>query len=215
MKLVPCAIAALCLGVFAAPAARAEIVISLEIQGTVGEIMQVLRTLKDAGLGGDPGSPDDGMKMEVHSSATRDDIAPEAPAPSADPSAPVAIEPVEPGAPGFSALNANPSEVAVGEVLHVRVRLADPAGVVDTVEATLTNGVVSFAFDLFDNASHGDATAGDGMWSVDALLPGGADTGAYTLTLLAYDSVGAPVTAPGEDGALTPITASAGLTVKQ
>jgi hypothetical protein len=214
MKLVSSAIVALCLGLWAAPTARAEIVISLEIQGTVGEIMQVLRTLKDAGLGGDPGSPDDGMKMEVHSSTTRDDIAQEAPAEAPDPAAPVALEPVPPSGPGFSALSAEPQEVAAGEVLHVRVRLADPAGVVDTVEATLTNGVVSFAFDLFDNASHGDATAGDGMWSVDALMPGGADTGAYTLSLLAYDSVGAPVTVTGEDGTATAISASAGLNVK-
>ncbi|MBI1320032.1 MAG: hypothetical protein GC168_13970 [Candidatus Hydrogenedens sp.] len=198
------ALVSVMIAAFAAAGAHAEIKISLEIEGTVGEIMQVLRTLKDAGLGGEPGRPEEGMKLEVHSSASPEGEAPaEMPVPEAPPAPALA----------FHELTVEPGVVRAGEVVHVRVRLSDPDMRVDTVEATLTHGDQSFAFDLFDNASHGDATANDGLWSVDALMPQASDVGEFTLVLRAYDSLGAPVTV-NVNGAAEPVSATAQLSVQ-
>jgi len=195
-----------CLLLAAAAPARAELSISLEIEGTVGEIMQVLKTLKDAGLDGGGKPEQGGLQVEVHSTASSEGAPaigpvqepPSIPAPAAD----VAET-------GFRELTVRPATLEAGEILHVRVRLADAHGLVDTVEATLSNGEQDFAFDLFDNGSHGDSEPDDGIWSVDAMMPAHVAVGEFTLTLAAYDMLGAPV---GDDS--VPLSATATVTVQ-
>jgi hypothetical protein len=69
---------------------------------------------------------------------------------------------------------------------------------VDTVAAMLTNGSRKFAFDLYDNGTHGDETAGDGRWSVNVTIPVSADADTYALKLSAYTTMGDPIMKPGE-----------------
>jgi len=192
-----------CLLVVVAVPARAELAISLEIEGTIGEIMQVLRVLKDAGLDGGGNPEEGGLKVEVHSAAS-----PEA-AETTPETAAVPVTTEDATGASFSDLTVRPELIEAGDILHVRVRLADAEGLVDTVEATLSNGEQDFAFDLFDNGSHGDSEPDDGVWSVDAMMPAHVAVGDFTLTLAAYDMLGAPV---GDEAA--PLTASTTVSVQ-
>ncbi len=189
----------------AAPA-RAELELSLEISGTVDEVMAVLQHLQAAGFGQAGGEEADGLKLEVHSTATSPEgaPAPEAPGPETAPEPPLALRNIQ----------LAPTAVAAGEVLRVTVDVRDEAKKIDTVAANLHTAEKEFTFDLFDNGSHGDIAAGDGVWSVNVAVPGAATAGDYTLTLYAYDASGTRLTLPNEAGEETPVSVEAALTVK-
>ncbi len=185
-------------------AARAELQVSLEISGSVDEIMAVLQQLREAGLGdaGEEGS--EGLRLEVHSTATAEEAAAPVEAPAAAPTQPIAL----------SNVGLEPSVVTAGQVLRVTVQVYDEANVVDTVAANMHSEDKEFTFDLFDDGSHGDETAGDGVRSVNVAVPGAATPGEYQLTFYAYDAAGTQLSLPGENGEPTPITISATVTVQ-
>lgn len=190
--------------VLAALSARAELEVSLEISGSVDEIMAVLQQLREAGLGeaGEEGS--EGLRLEVHSTATAEEAGLPAEAPAAAPAQPIVL----------SNVGLEPSVVTAGQVLRVTVQVYDEANVVDTVAANMHSDDKEFTFDLFDDGSHGDETAGDGIRSVNVAVPGAATPGDYQLTFYAYDAAGTQLTLPGENGEPAPVSISATVTVQ-
>lgn len=198
-----------CVAAVAVPAS-AEVSVSLEISGSIEEITAVLQHLQAAGFG-QAAEGAEGLKLEVHSEATADMPAdPAAPVP--DPAAPAPEAPLAPLA--LANVQLAPTEVAAGEVLRVSVDVRDANNVVDTVAANMHTADKEFTFDLFDNGSHGDITAGDGVWSVNVAVPGAAVPGPYTLTLFAYDAAGTRLSLPNDAGEQIPVTVETAIAVK-
>jgi len=101
--------------------------------------------------------------------------------------------------PNVSGFSVEPTSAQPGEAVLATVELRDPDDVVDTM-AFAVDGLEDQSFDLFDNGSHGDAKAGDGVWSARLPLPGSLAPGAYTLDLAAYDRYGDPIMVETPDG---------------
>lgn len=194
----------------AAPA-RAELELSLEISGSVDEVLAALQHLQAAGFGQPSATGTEGLKLEVHSTATSGDAAAPEAAPPAEAAPPTPEPPL-----AMRNIQMAPTAVAAGEVLRVSVDVRDEAKLIDTVAANLHTAEKEFTFDLFDNGSHGDIAAGDGVWSVNVAVPGAATPGDYTLTLYAYDAAGTRLTLPNDAGEAVPVPVSveAALTVK-
>ncbi|MFM1919769.1 MAG: hypothetical protein RLZZ303_1403 [Candidatus Hydrogenedentota bacterium] len=187
----------------AAPAARAELEVSLEISGSVDEIMAVLDQLKQAGLGQESEEGGEGLRLEVQSTATPEGAPAEA-APPPAPEPPITL----------GSVVVEPASVTPGQVLRVTVAVKDQDRVVDTVAANMRNNGKEFTFDLFDDGSHGDEAAGDGVRSVNVAVPGAATPGEYEIVFFAYDAAGNQVTLPNAHGEPEPVTASAKVTVQ-
>lgn len=188
----------------AAPAARAELEVSLEISGSVDEIMAVLDQLKQAGLGQESEDGGEGLRLEVHSTATTEGAPADAVAPPPAPEPPIAL----------GSVHVEPATVTAGQVLRVTVAVKDQDHVVDTVAANMRKEGKEFTFDLFDDGSHGDEAAGDGVRSVNVAVPGAATPGEYEIVFFAYDAAGNQVTLPNEQGEPVPVSASAKVTVQ-
>jgi hypothetical protein len=188
--------------------AHAELEVSLEISGSVEEVLAVLQHLQAAGFGQPGAEAAEGLKLEVHSTATSAEGAAPMPEPAAE--TPPAPEPTL----ALRNVQMAPAAVAAGEVLRVTVDVRDEAKLIDTVAANMHTAEKEFTFDLFDNGSHGDVAAGDGVWSVNVAVPGAATPGDYTLTLYAYDASGTRLTLPNEAGEAVVVSAETALTVK-
>jgi uncharacterized membrane protein len=84
--------------------------------------------------------------------------------------------------------NLNESVIAMGNIT------LDTWSLVNGVNATLDNGTSSGADDitiaLYDDGTHGDQAAGDGVWSGYHNLTSLSNTGTWNLTVKAYDSAG-------------------------
>ncbi|MBI4556597.1 MAG: hypothetical protein HY706_03370 [Candidatus Hydrogenedentes bacterium] len=214
------AIAAMCAAV---GAAYADLTVSVNITGTIEELIPILQHLKDLGVGtGTAAASEDALKLNVHSIATgaTTEAAP-APAPEAAPAPePVSAIPPEPPKPALGLLNlkAEPAAPKPGDIVQLSVQVSDPDHKIDTVAVTVTGpeGDAKGVFDLYDNGTHGDATANDGLWStnIGALGPAARAGETYTLMVVAYDANGDPVMTAGEGGAIIPLKAEAGLTVQ-
>lgn len=179
--------------------AWSEVSVSLVIEGDVDEIQAVLNQLRRSGLV-ESGGGFNPFRMRVHSSTNGDaegtaqgdsDGADQEIAGEAQPGEPA--KPTVPPVLGFSNLAVAPNAVAPGNTAAITVDLLDRKNQVDTVAAMLTNGSRKFLFDLYDNGTHGDETAGDSMWSVNVTIPATADPGPHTLQLSAYDTMGDPI----------------------
>ena len=101
-----------------------------------------------------------------------------------------------------------PAKVSPGEKTLVQVKLVDPQGIVSIVVATVRE-FPQMSFDLNDNGEHGDAVAGDGIWSYAMEVPSVAPAGKYTWDFEAYDAAVNPVKVTGEGGETAPLTAEA------
>jgi hypothetical protein len=184
-----------------------DVKVSIMITGDVEEMMEVLQHLQECGLG--IAKPDlDPLKLQIHSEVEPSEIAPAGPptepAPEAPSAAPTGLALLEP--------LVSPASVKAGDTITVLVKASDPNGEIDTVGAQLDrdSGV---AFDLFDNGSHGDTKAGDGIWTRVTEVPADLAAGAYQITIEAYDAHGDPLEAKDAQGAKTPVTAQVELTL--
>ncbi|MBI2433160.1 MAG: hypothetical protein HYV26_09840 [Candidatus Hydrogenedentes bacterium] len=181
--------------------ARAEITVSVTINGEIDEMLPLLEYLKQMGAG-PGGTAEDPLKLHVHS-IHGEGATPEEPVAEAPPAAP---EPAP--APTLGLVNAavEPAPVTAGLSALIRVQVEDAAAAVDTITATVENTLI--AVDLFDNGTNGDVTAGDNVWSANVLVPAELPAGGYTISFAAYDADGNTVTIPGPAGEQTPVTAS-------
>lgn len=193
--------------------ARAEISVSVTINGSLEEITAVLQHLQTMGAGHAAGETGEELKLQVHSITSGELqtaqpevvwVAPgqEQPAPAAAPaSAPVLA---------LQGLVVNPASAPAGASVVITAQVVDEAHVIDTMSSTFGDG--GPVVDLYDNGTNGDATAGDGTWSGTLLLPADAAAGASTIRIEAFDSNGGAVTVSGAEGT-APLAASADFTV--
>jgi hypothetical protein len=196
------ALVAACAAVFALPA-RAELEVSLVITGNMDEIRAVFDQLQASGIG-EAGNAGEGLKLEVHSAAGT----PMTEAPAEAEAAPAPEAPLT-----LTHMSVEPPTVLAGAVLRVSVKVQDKENRVDTIGANLHSAGKEFTFDLFDNGSHGDDTAGDGTWTVNVAVPGAATPGEYILTLYAYDATGERIALPNAAGELEAVSIASPLTV--
>lgn len=176
--------------------AQGEVEVSVTLTGPIEEIIPILHLINDLGAGkraaGEP------LELQVHSSFA-EESAP-APDPVADPApgAPMAAPaPTEPTAPPPAPLSVvsfsvEPAQVAPGTAITASATIHDAEGAVDTV-AVRVAGIEGVSFELFDNASGGDVTAGDGTWTGAFIVPAELAGGAGELMLTAFDAYGDPV----------------------
>jgi hypothetical protein len=178
-----------------AATASAELELSLTVEGSPEEIMQVLELLRGAGLGGAAPAGEDALRLEVFSSTGEATAA-------------------TPPPPPVAALNepaVSPSTTPPGAPVLLTVTVADPEHQVDTIAAWLRD--TSVTLDLHDNGQDGDALAGDGIWSATLLVPQATPVGSYTVTFSAYNAKGDPILVPVEGAEPAPLTGNAGLTI--
>lgn len=185
----------ICLGAVLSMSAFAEVQITVSITGTPEEMLPILERLR--GVGAAAGQQLDSLKLEVQSNAAAPP--PPAPAPPAPAPQPVPAPAPAPGAPGVELKDAQatPSSVAQGDSFMVSVVVVDPSHSVETVECVVLEQ--GSKFDLYDDATHGDAQAGDGIWSNSFKAEGAPGT--YTLEISPYDSSGAFVVNPANPDA--------------
>ena len=198
-----------------AGAARADVTVSITINGSLDEIIPILELLRDMGIGtetlGDPGDP---LRLNMHSVSTIE-AAPGAPesAFEAVAPAPVVLQPSEPApqpATALSDMQFTPMPAAPGSEVLLTVAVTDADKHVDTLVAQIPR-VADENFDLYDNGTHGDQTATDNIWSATVTVPQATNPGEYTATVTAYDPHGDPVKADETNDA--PLTIQGSLVV--
>jgi hypothetical protein len=168
----------------------AEVEVSVTLTGDVDELIVVLKTLQQMGVGVEAKTEDplDELRLQMHSFLEPEEVAEETSAPEAEPEAPA--EPVL----GFTEVKLEPAKAAPGQLVLVTATVSDPGKVVDTVALSLGD---SQEFDLFDNGQGGDETALDGVWSRKMEVPYNKAAGDFIVTVTAYDVNGDPISAPG------------------
>ena len=199
-KMLVCAAIAL---TCAMPGASEDVSVSVNITGSLDELIVVLEKLKELGIGEEQAaSVEEPVRVQMHSVAT-----------NPVPILPPVVPPVAPIAPPQAAAAISltqasvvPAQARSGDAVLVSVRVTDPRGEVDTVAATL-HGVNGFMFDLYDNGTHGDSVRGDGVWSYSLEIPmlAGADT--YRIVVTAYNRNGDIIEVDDAEGESTPVTA--------
>jgi hypothetical protein len=190
--------------------AGADVTVSITISGTVDELTPILQHLKDMGVGVGKGAaaPGDAIKMEVHSVAPAPGAAPAAPAPAPAPAAAPAAKP----ALSLGAPTANPASPKAGAKMTVTVPAVDPDHKIDSITVLIPE-LNKLSIDLFDNATHGDATAHDGTWTADVELPATVAPGEYTLKALAFNANGEAILTAGKDGTAAQLSSSVKISV--
>jgi len=193
---------ALLLTVLAALPGRAELSVSVTLSGDLDEILTVLTQLQALGIGG-AATADDSLSVEVHSSMDG----------AAGGAEPLAVEAEAPKpAPRLAFSNpVLPAQATPGADAALTIQVIDDDHIVDTIAAHIAE--TALAVDLFDNGTHGDHTAGDGIWSGLIHLPTDLAPGEYSIVFSAYDAMGNAVPLLTEDGHLVPLTATAKLRV--
>lgn len=189
-----------------ATSAYAEVTVSVTITGNVDEILPIVQHLKDMGVGVGKNVPVPGntIKMEVHS------VAP-GPTPAPAPAAPAA--PAKPelslGAPALT-----PPSVKAGAKAKITVPSVDPDHKIDSVSAMMvipnSNKVIA---DLFDNGTHGDAKARDGVWTGAIDVPATVAPGEYLLKVIAFNANGDALLIARKDGTAAPLSSQTKITV--
>ncbi|HIJ73511.1 MAG TPA: hypothetical protein HPP83_05350 [Candidatus Hydrogenedentes bacterium] len=195
------------IAVLSAGSSAADVTVTVNISGTIDEIMPILQYLRNLGVGGpaaieeEPGP----IRLEMHSVVTAPPEEVEAPAP--EPEAPMP-EP-EPTL-GLANPVLVPDALKRGAEALVTVNVTDPDDVVDTVVLSLGEE----AIDLYDNGSHGDTAPGDGTWSCTMTVPVNLRPGDTALTITAFDAMADPVAVEKDDGTIEPLAIRIGVTVE-
>jgi len=92
----------------------------------------------------------------------------------------------------ISECKTEPSPCPAGEVLTASCRVVSDEGRVISVKVTIPR---LGDFDLYDDGTHGDATAGDGIYSRRETIPFLAPRGKYELEVTAQDDRGTTASA--------------------
>jgi hypothetical protein len=208
-----CLVALIPIGVLCAGIAFGDMAISVTISGPIEEIVPLLQHLKELGVGTASSGVEGPAKVQITSVAT---VSTETPPPAepAPPEPPAPSPPPPPPKPPLALLNlkAEPGTIKPGGNLLLAVQVSDPDHVVDTVAATI-EGMPGSA-ELYDNATHGDATAGDGLWSAAVTLPPDLAPGEHAVGAKAFNANGIPVTAKAENQPEAPLFAQTKVTVQ-
>ncbi|MEA3364111.1 MAG: choice-of-anchor X domain-containing protein [Candidatus Hydrogenedentes bacterium] len=190
--------------------------VTVSISGSLNEMLPVLELLRNMGFGfASPEDTEQPLRLEVHSVVHDSDLlkgalGAEGVAAPDEEGEPVPEEAVSVDALGLYKAAVEPATAAPAEHVTISVVVGDPNGVVDTVGAEIV-GVEGAQADLYDDGTHGDATANDGIWTCMMALPADIVSGAHHVELVAYDDYGDPV--KEEDG--DPLRTRIPLTVKK
>ncbi len=180
--------------------ARAELKVTLTIDGDVTEMIAVLQQLQLLGLGVSAPEEEDPLKMRLESVYGQEEAENET-APASAPEPVLALtRPV-----------ATPKKTSPGGTLVLSVAVIDERRAVDTLSATVIG--TGLAFDLFDNGTHGDETPADGVWTASFVIPPDTPVGEYEVNFIAYDGAGNPLTAPTPEGSRSAVTVSTKVTI--
>lgn len=196
------ACAAVLIALLSAGPVFGEVTVSVTINGPIQEILPVLQRLKDMGVGSAPAATKDALKLEMQSVATP------APGPAIPP-----LPPPPPPKPTLGLLNpkVDPGTVKPGQNFLVSVKVSDPDHLVDTVAATIVG--MAGSIDLYDNGTHGDANAGDGIWSCNVTAAPQLAAGEHVVTITAFNKAGSPVMSGPPDKPPAPLTTHTVVTV--
>lgn len=197
--------------------ASAEVTVSLQINGSVEEILSILQLLQEHGFGkGTASFSDQALKLQMNSVASSEPAPrPAEPAPPAPPLPPPAIpEPPKPE-PRLALQSpvAVPDTVKPGEPVVLMVKVVDPDKRVDTVAAR--QGEAGGALEFVDDGKNGDAVAGDGIWTCRYTVDANAPEGELKLVVSAFDVNGAPMSVSDAGGAGVPVHAGVVVHVKK
>ena len=189
--------------------AHTTIKVSITLEGDVDTLIQVLQYIKSQGL--DPREPENPLKFEVHSISDVEALSPEESLvedePLADP------EPITPPLV-LHELQIDSGMLAPGDTTRVSIAIEDPHMKMDTMTARLEIGdETRLLYDLLDDGTRGDETAGDGVWSTILTIPAGIGVGDYELVITPYDAYGAPIVYKNEHDIIQSIVASARISV--
>jgi len=173
-------------------AARAEISVTVTINGDLEEMLPLLEFLQRMGPGPGGQAEESPMKVEVHSIHDEE----EAPRDAAP-----APEPEEETLPALPLLDlqrptVQPRTAEAGSPAAISVEVLDEAGTVDTMSATLEDS--NLAFDLYDSGER--VEGGGAIWAADVLLPENLSPGTHRIRIAAYDANGNAIRVLGPDG---------------
>ena len=163
-----------------APGAGGEVNMALTISGYADELLAIIQHLRELGYGTGEFDGNDPLKLRMNSVESE---GAEVPAPAPTPALVL-------GNPMIS-----PATAAPGERLYLTVEALDDLHVIDTIAGRYMDRAV----DLFDNGMHGDAIAGDGIWSAEIFLPAEAIAGDYLVQIIAYDAKGLALADPFDE----------------
>lgn len=195
--------------------AAADVTVTVQITGTIEEILPILQMLQQTGLEKAAAEHMEGLKLEIESTTV---AAPEtaAPAETAPPAEAAPATPAPPPQPMLGTPTVEPATAKPGDSVLVTVPVADPgdpAGRVDTLAAR-TAAPGTYAFDLYDNGTQGDAVANDGIWSYRYTVDPNTPAGPLTFEIIAYDASADPVKVRNEAGEEIPLTTQAVVNVQ-
>lgn len=194
-------------------AARADVTVSLQIHGTVDEILPILQLLKTAGIGSSLGAEDkESLKLEINSVTGVDQAepAPAGPTPEAVPPPPDSKLVV------LSSPKVEPAVSKPGEQVLVTLEVKDPAKRVHTVAASEGDTTSGARYvDLYDDGTHGDATPNDGIWSYQSKVSESVAEGEFKFRIVAFDANGQPLKQPNEAGEQVEVSVEGSLVVKK
>lgn len=192
----------LCVGFLclAPVSASAELKLSITITGTPEELIPLLEKLSEMGVGtGSEEESDEPVRMEMHSVTGDEEAAAEEKGESDEP-------------PGLWGAAVTPAAPRPGEDVLVTLQVSDPSGQVDTIACVVEEGD-GFLFDLYDNGTHGDEIAGDGVWSYLLTVPTRLDVDTYTINVTPYDRRGNEIAVESDDGSMETLSAEIALPV--
>jgi len=111
------------------------------------------------------------------------------------------------GMPKIQEVKVQPETPHPGDTLWLMVNIKDKHGVVRRVEGTILADPRA-TFPLFDNGTNGDEKAGDGLWTLQAMIPPQLPPGDFEVEFAAYRSDGLPVEVRDESKKIVPLKAS-------
>lgn len=193
--------------------ATADVTVTVQISGTIEEILPILQAIQQSGFEKAAAEKLEGLKLEINSTAVEGapaDAAATMPPAEASPAAP----PPPPPPPALAAPVVQPATAKPGEQVLITVAVTNPEGLIDTVAAHQA-GTGTYAFDLYDNGTRGDAAAGDGVWSYLYTVPPAAADGPIEFELNAFNAAADQVKVKNEAGEEVPLTVHATITVQK
>lgn len=161
--------------------------VTLNIKGSLEEIMKVIECLKSMGVGEKINieETEDPLKVHIFSSTSK-------------PEKEYNMEKIL----GFQEITIEPSLPKPGEKIKISAKVIDNVGDIDTISVNIMG--IGIRADLKDDGENGDEVGGDGVWSGILTLPEDVKN-RIVLVLTAYDSNGKVIQIKNSDGTLRPI----------
>ncbi len=179
-----------------APFAHASLEVSLTVTGDIGEIKALLDYIEARNQQGADAS-DNPMKIMVHSVADGLEM-------TAQP----ARVPVKLATPQISSGKLTP-----GQSTLVTVAVRDEQQLLDTLAIQIVN--TNLSTDMYDDGSHGDAKANDGVWSVTLTPLETTPAGSYELIVSGFDRNGHALLSPDGAGEEQPLQARTSVSIER